>query len=281
MIALSSAQEHAIDEEIECLIRERPDLEELIQPREKEQFFVKPLENVQGDERDTILISIGYGKDSSGILSLNFGPINTSGGQRRLNVAVTRARWQTIIVTSILAHDIDESRVNTQGPKILKRYLHFAKEGWLSVESMGSGGESESPFELAVYDALRNRGLNLDRQIGASSYRIDLAVRDPEKPGRYLLGIECDGASYHSAAVARDRDRLRQEVLENLGWIIHRIWSTDWIRNRKEAIQRTLDLVEKLRSRPEPSDRSEEPPAGRRWTAPRHTAGRRSVCGLR
>jgi very-short-patch-repair endonuclease len=274
VIALSSAQEHAIDEEIECLLRERPDLEELIQPREKEQFFVKPLENVQGDERDTILISIGYGKDSSGILSLNFGPINTSGGQRRLNVAVTRARWQTIVVTSILAHDIDESRVNTQGPKVLKRYLHFAKEGRLPVESIGSGGESESPFELAVYDALRDRGLNVDRQIGASSYRIDLAVRDPEKPGRYLLGIECDGASYHSAAVARDRDRLRQEVLENLGWKIHRIWSTDWIRNRKEAIQRTLDLVEKLRNRPEPSDRSEEPPDGSAPQGPGHGGSR-------
>jgi very-short-patch-repair endonuclease len=246
VIALSSAQKDAIEEEITKLRNERPDLDELLKRSGKEPFDVKPLENVQGDERDTIIISIGYGKDSSGVLSLNFGPINSAGGQRRLNVAVSRARWQTILVSSILAHDIDESRVTTSGPKILKRYLHFAKEGRLPFESMGSGGESESPFELAVYDALRDKGLEVDRQVGVSSYRIDMAVHDRSQPGRYVLGIECDGATYHSAIVARDRDRLRQQILENLGWKIHRVWSTDWIRNRKQSLQRILDQVERL-----------------------------------
>jgi very-short-patch-repair endonuclease len=268
VIALSSAQKDAIEEEITKLKNERPDLEELLKRTGKEPFDVKPLENVQGDERDTIIISIGYGKDSSGTLSLNFGPINSAGGQRRLNVAVSRARWQTILVSSILAHDIDESRVTTSGPKILKRYLHFAKEGRLPFESMGSGGESESPFELAVYDALRDKGLEVDRQVGVSSYRIDLAIRDPARPGRYLLGVECDGASYHSAIVARDRDRLRQQILENLGWKIHRIWSTDWIRNRRESIQRILDQVERLQRRDEgindPPNGSTPPPTATR-----------------
>jgi very-short-patch-repair endonuclease len=261
VIALSAAQKEAIEEEIAKLRNERPDLEQLLQPHGKEPFDVKPLENVQGDERDTIIISIGYGKDSSGVLSLNFGPINTSGGQRRLNVAVSRARWQTILVTSILAHDIDESRVTTAGPKILKRYLHFAKEGRLPTESMGSG-ESESPFEVAVYDALREKGLEVDRQVGVSSYRIDMAIRDPERPGRYILGVECDGATYHSAIVARDRDRLRQEILERLGWNIHRVWSTDWIRNRRESVQRILDQVERLRRKGDESDDFNEPPRG-------------------
>jgi very-short-patch-repair endonuclease len=260
VVALSTAQKDAIEEEIAKLRNERPDLEQLLKRTGKEPFDVKPLENVQGDERDTIIISIGYGKDSAGVLSLNFGPINSAGGQRRLNVAVSRARWQTILVSSILAHDIDESRVTTSGPKILKRYLHFAKEGRLSFESMGSGGESESPFELAVYDALRDKGLEVDRQVGVSSYRIDLAIRDPALPGRYILGVECDGATYHSAIVARDRDRLRQQILENLGWKIHRVWSTDWIRNRRESIQRILDHVERLQQRRD--DDVNDPPKG-------------------
>ena len=268
VVALSTAQKDAIDEEIMKLKNERPDLEQLLKPTGKEPFDVKPLEQVQGDERDTIIISIGYGKDSSGVLSLNFGPINSSGGQRRLNVAVSRSRWQTILVSSILAHDIDESRVTTSGPKILKRYLHFAKEGRLPFESMGSGGESESPFELAVYDALRERGLEVDRQVGVSSYRIDLAIRDPARPGRYILGIECDGATYHRGIVARDRDRLRQEILENLGWKIHRVWSTEWIRNRRESIERVLDKVEELK---QTSDEDiYEPPRG---STPPPTAG--------
>jgi very-short-patch-repair endonuclease len=269
VIALSTAQKEAIEEEIAKLRNERPDLEQLLQPQGKEPFDVKPLENVQGDERDTIIISIGYGKDSSGVLSLNFGPINTSGGQRRLNVAVSRARWQTILVTSILAHDIDESRVTTAGPKILKRYLHFAKDGRLPSESMGSGGESESPFEVAVYDALREKGLEVDRQVGVSSYRIDLAIRDSERPGRYILGVECDGATYHSAIVARDRDRLRQEILERLGWNIHRVWSTDWIRNRRDSIQRILDQVERLRRKGDEAAHFNEPPKGSPPPTPR------------
>jgi len=260
VVALSTAQKDAIEEEIMKLKSERPDLEQLLKPSGKEPFDVKPLEMVQGDERDTIIISIGYGKDSSGVLSLNFGPINSQGGQRRLNVAVSRARWQTILVSSILAHDIDESRVTTSGPKILKRFLHFAKEGRLPFESMGSEGESESPFELAVYDALRERGLEVDRQVGVSSYRIDLAIRDSARPGRYILGVECDGATYHRGIVARDRDRLRQEILENLGWKIHRVWSTEWIRNRKESIERVLDKIEQLKQTG--NEDVYEPPSG-------------------
>ncbi len=251
VIALSTAQETAINEEMERLLIDRPDLEVLLKSGSEEAFFVKPLENVQGDERDTIIISIGYGKDAAGLLSLNFGPINFQGGEKRLNVAVTRARWELVVVSSILAHDIDESRVQSIGPKLLRRYLAFAVEGRLPVETTAPTGESESPFEVAVWQALQARGINVDRQVGSSRYRIDMAIKDSERPGRYLLGVECDGATYHSSAVARDRDRLRQQVLEGLGWKIHRIWSTDWLRDQKGCLLRLLQRIEELKGLPE------------------------------
>jgi very-short-patch-repair endonuclease len=256
VIALSTAQEDAIREEVESLIQERPDLEGYLKPAGREPFFIKPLENVQGDERDAIIISIGYGRAPDGTLSLNFGPINQQGGERRLNVAVTRARERLVVVSSIFAHDIDDSNIKNAGPKLLKRYLDFAREGRMPVQSGGTLEDPESDFELAVWEALTNQGLQVDRQVGCSRYRIDLGVRDPNRPGRYLLGVECDGASYHSSRVARDRDRLRQQVLESLGWRIHRVWSTDWVRDPDGCLKRILYRLEDSGSEvnDEPSD---------------------------
>jgi len=235
------------------VVRKRPDLEAILARRGgPEPFFVKPLENVQGDERDTIFLSIGYGKDNTGVLTHNFGPINIAGGEKRLNVAITRARWELVVVSSILSDDIDETRITSHGPKLLKQYLAFARDGRLPAENVKVGRESESPFEQSVWEALHNRGISADRQVGASRYRIDLAIKDPERPGRYLLGVECDGATYHRSIVARDRDRLRQQVLEGLGWRIHRIWSTDWIRDQRGAFQRLLQRIEELRGCREP-----------------------------
>jgi very-short-patch-repair endonuclease len=250
VIALSTAQEAAINEEVERLLLRRPDLEPLLQRTNEEPFFVKPLENVQGDERDSIIISICYGKDAAGNLSLNFGPINMQGGEKRLNVAITRARWELTIVSSILAHDIDEARTQSIGPKLLRRYLAFARDGRLPLGTAAPAGESESPFEHAVWDALRARGMEVDRQVGTSRYRIDLAIKDPQNPGRYILGVECDGATYHSSAVARDRDRLRQQILEGLGWTLHRIWSTDWIRDPKGCLLRLVQRIDELKTSP-------------------------------
>lgn len=262
VITFSSAQEQAVNEEIERLADRRHDLEGLLRRSGGEAFFVKPLETVQGDERDSIIITVGYGKDSTGVLALNFGPVNLEGGERRLNVAFTRARWELVLVTSIHPEDIDEARVQKSGPKVLKRYLSFAKDGRLPPETAAPRGEFESPFEMAVWEALREKEYEVDRQVGVSRYRIDLAVRDPMHPGRYLLGIECDGATYHSAAVARDRDRLRQQVLERLGWKLHRIWSTDWIRDRSGALQRLLAHIEELKqANPEVGEEDPEPPS--------------------
>lgn len=247
VIALSTAQAQAIDEEIQNLLNSRPDLDAKLRTIDGDPFFVKSLENVQGDERDAMVISIGYAKDASGKLALQFGPVSTDGGERRLNVAFTRARCQMIVVSSIRGGEINVASVQKRGPKVLRRYLEYAENGVLPDEMTSALAEPESPFEESVRSVLRHAGYEVDCQVGVSSYRIDLAVRHPNEPGHYLVGIECDGAAYHSSRVARDRDRLRQTVLEQRRWKIYRIWSTDWIRNRRASVERLLQHLQALR----------------------------------
>ena len=278
VVALSQAQQEAIYEAIQELARTDPLYEGLLAANDDpEGFFVKNLETVQGDERDTIILSIGYGRDQTGQLTMHFGPLNKTGGERRLNVAVTRARNRVVIVSSITAADMP--RTASQGPTLLRSYLEYAEKGPPALVSGADGGlgDVESPFEDAVRRALVGKGLEVRAQVGCSAYRVDLAVVDPGSPGRYLIGIECDGSSYHSARTARDRDRLRQQVLEGLGWRIMRIWSTDWVRNPDRQIERVLQEVTMARERLEvqgetaalatPSDRpgadpSTDAPAG-------------------
>lgn len=248
VVAFSQPQSEVIEEEIERRLRQEPEFEQLLDRKALNGFFVKNLENVQGDERDVMFFSVGYGKDTNGVLSLNFGPINGENGPRRLNVAITRARYHVKLISSILPQDIDLARTTSRGVKLLRYYLEYVRAGGDAKALIGEinidpFAESESPFEESVYSALTEQGLTLQKQVGCSGYRIDLAVLDPKNPGRYLLGIECDGASYHSAKTARDRDRLRQQVLESLGWDILRIWSRDWIVNRPGQIMRVLNAV--------------------------------------
>jgi REase_MTES_1575/AAA domain len=189
-----------------------------------ERFFVKNLERVQGDERDAIILSIGYSKDRTGRLLYHFGPLLSDGGERRLNVAITRARNRLTLVSSFDHTDMDPGRSNARGVELLRLYLQYAAS---RGENLGDTGRSNVPinaFEADVLDALTSRGIHLIPQWGASKYRIDFVAQHPERPGRFVLAIECDGASYHSAPTARDRDRLRQQHLEALGWKFHRIW---------------------------------------------------------
>lgn len=253
VIALGIAQERAIDEELRRLRVSRPDLAPFFAEEGDEPFFVKNLENVQGDERDHIIISTGYGPDASGNMTLNFGPINRAGGERRLNVAITRARWQTTVVCSFLPEQLDLARLttNNQGVIKLQRCLEYARTGRFMAEAAGIGSP-ESEFEEAVRAALEREGLKVDSQVGCSGFRIDLAVRHPDREGRYILGIECDGAQYHSARTARDRDRLRQQVLEALGWNLIRIWCPDWLSNPEGQLRRVLAKIEELRKRGDP-----------------------------
>ncbi len=190
-----------------------------------------------------IFISIGYGRAEEGYLAMSFGPLNNDGGERRLNVLITRAKLRCEIFTNIKAEDIDTDRTKSYGVRTLKHFLYFAEHGRLDVP-IETGLPSESPFEENVADNLIRHGYVVRKQIGSKGFFIDLAVVDKTNPGRYILGIECDGATYHSAKSARDRDRLRQQVLESIGWRIHRVWSTDWFKNRDRELKRLIEAIE-------------------------------------
>lgn len=227
-------------------------LDNFLHGGQAEALFVKNIENVQGDERDVILISVGYGPTVAGgrLTSMSFGPVNGDGGERRLNVLFTRARIRCEVFASFDPGEIDLSRTTAEGPRILKRFLEFAKSGRLDdITQTGAGADSD--FEIDVADVIRSFGFLADYQVGSAGFRIDLGIRHPEKPGTYILAVECDGATYHSALWARERDRLRQDVLEHLGWHFHRIWSTDWFYNRRAEIERLRTALFDARERTE------------------------------
>ena len=250
VVAFSSAQAQAIRDTIEEARSQDPELDAFVSDDDAlEGFFVKPLENVQGDERDALIFSVGYGPDEAGKISMNFGPLNQTGGARRLNVAVTRAKEHIQVVSSLQPGDIDLQRTDKGGVEDFKHYLEYAKHGKNALTRSNSETQFlqfDSEFEEAVYTALENRGLDVSTQVQSSGYSIDLAIRHPNQPGKYVLGIECDGAAYHSSKTARDRDRTRQAVLEDLGWTIHRIWSPDWASNKSREIEAIESKVKKL-----------------------------------
>jgi len=245
----SQAQQVAILDRLEELRRQDESLEEYFTEDRLESFFVKNLENIQGDERDHILLSVGYGRDADGKIHLNFGPLNKTGGGRRLNVLVTRARRKLIVYSSIRGSDIDTSRVSGQGPQLLKRYLEFAERSARGDSSEGSSRErsltqnDENGLAQSVLEILESDGFSVDRDVGCSRVRIDLAVRK-DGSDDYLIGVECDGESYCASGSARDRDRLRPQVLEGLGWNLYRIWSPEWLRNPRAELERIRDAID-------------------------------------
>jgi very-short-patch-repair endonuclease len=206
---------------------------------------VKNLENVQGDERDTIFVGVTYGPNERGTLAQNFGPINATGGERRLNVLFTRAKFRLDVFCSFDPTMLRITESSPRGLCVLRDYLRFAREKNLETGRFTTR-EPQSDFEVEVSRALRAHGYEVHPQVGVAGYYLDLAVVDANRPGRYILGIECDGATYHSARSARDRDRLRQEVLQRLGWQIHRIWSTDWFRDPRGETGRLVRRIEAL-----------------------------------
>ncbi|MFE2473634.1 DUF4011 domain-containing protein [Streptomyces mirabilis] len=287
VVALSQSQAVAIQDAVDAARRSRPDLDECFSEDRLNGFFVKNLESVQGDERDVMILSVGYGRDVHGKFSKNFGPMNKADGWRRLNVAVTRARYRVEVVASF-----DPDEVGNTGSKSFRhfhRYLQYAQSGpsVLSQETVDPDAQPESPFEESAMAVLRGWGYDVQPQVGVAGYRIDLGVRHPHRPGLYALGVECDGAMYHSSKAARDRDRLREGVLRGLGWELHRIWGTDWYRDRsgaearlRAAVERAVALVgtsptapkvvEGDAARPEASSSQAEPHIG---------PGRRSSAG--
>lgn len=241
----SVAQRDAILDELELLRRHDPSVESFFFDS-TEHFFVKNLENIQGDERDVIFISIGYARSAEGYMAMDFGPLSREGGERRLNVLISRARDCCRVFSSIRADDIDLNRAKGRGPYSLKTFLRYAESGLLDTGST-TGKEHDSEFERQVAVALQQQGYTIEPQVGVAGFFVDLAVVDPENPGRFVIGIECDGANYHRARSARDRDRLREAVLRSRGWEIHRIWSTDWFQRPQDELRKTVAAIEAAR----------------------------------
>ncbi|MFM0148636.1 DUF4011 domain-containing protein [Paraburkholderia sp. RL18-085-BIA-A] len=213
------------------------------------ELFVKNLENVQGDERDRIIISTTFGKPrNTSVVRQNFGPISREGGWRRLNVLFTRARKSVAVFSSMQPEDIVSDEKTPLGTKALRNYLAYARNGVLTTE-VETGLEPDSDFEVAVIDVLKSKGYEVTPQLGVAGFRIDIAVRHPDYPSTYLAAVECDGASYHTGVSVRDRDRIRQEILESLGWRgkIYRIWSTSWFRSPRAEAEKLLAFLESLR----------------------------------
>lgn len=240
VVTFNSQQQSLIQDLLDQAVRDNPELEWYFSEDRIEPTMVKNLENVQGDERDVMFFSITFGKDAAGKFLLNFGALNRDGGHRRMNVAVTRARQELVVYSSFKGEELHAERSGKKGVIDLKRFLEYAEKGPQSLfrQTEGSLGGFESPFEEAVAAALSERGWQIVPQVGVSGFRIDLGVVHPDRPGAYLAGVECDGATYHRSAVACDRDKTRQLILENLGWKIVRVWSLDWFHDPQTAIER-------------------------------------------
>lgn len=239
-------QQLAIQDLLEERRRQEPDIELFFDRSRPEPFFVKNLENIQGDERDVIFLSVTYAKGRDGRLRQNFGPLNGDNGWRRLNVLTTRARRAMQVFSSMRASDIHEGQ--SKGGPLLKAFLEYAESGRLDHPAVAAAARTDSPFEREVANDLTRRGHLVQPQVGVAGYRIDIGVRDPDAPGRFLLGIECDGVAYHASDTARDRDRLRQQVLEARGWTIVRLWSTDWFKDRAGQMERLEHAIAKARA---------------------------------
>jgi very-short-patch-repair endonuclease len=246
IITLNTEQQRLISDLLDRARQQHPEIEPFFQSELEEPVVVKNLETVQGDERDLIMLGIGYGPTEPGAntMSMNFGPLNREGGWRRLNVAVTRARQEMIVFSSFEPSFIDLNRTSARAVADLKHFIEFAQRGPVALAQAvhRAGGDYDSPFEEAVANGLRRKGWQVVSQIGVSRFRIDLGIVHPDKPGDYLVGVECDGATYHSAATARDRDKVRSAILQGLGWKLLRLWSTEWWVDKEGALER-LDMA--------------------------------------
>jgi len=239
VIALGVRHAERIDAAVRAALTGNPelaDLEEYFAEDCAEPFFVKNLERVQGDERDAIILSIGYGKHPDGRMRYQWGPLLRDGGERRLNVAATRAKHRLTVVSSFSGSDVDPDRVTKAGARLLADYLEYASSGGTAVPA--SGGTELNPFEADVRDRLAASGITVVPQYGVGGYRVDFAAAHPQDAARMVLAIEADGASYSGSGSVRDRDRLRGEHLQRLGWSFHRLWSTNWFQDPQAEVSK-------------------------------------------
>lgn len=248
--AFNIKQQEAILQEVELQLRAHPEMEEFFARSRPEHFFVKNLETIQGDERDVIFISVGFGFDADRRFTQQLGPLNQEGGERRLNVLITRAKERCVVFSNFRGVDLSLDPGASVGIRVLKVFLEYAESRRLpGAESAGFC--AGSVFEDGVGEWLRSHGYDVRQQVGAAGFRVDLAIVDPQSPGRYIMGLESDGPKYHSCRVARERDRLREQVLRDRGWRINRVWSTDWYRSRSDSEASLLRIIEQELKRQE------------------------------
>ncbi|MBO6121009.1 MAG: DNA helicase, partial [Kiritimatiellae bacterium] len=250
VVTFSMAQKTLIEDIFEERRAANPQFEDFFTDAGEEPFFVKNLENVQGDERDVILFSVGYAKGPDGKFLMNFGPLNRSGGERRLNVAVTRAKEQVVVFASCKGAEIDLNRTQAVGAAHLKAFLEYAERGGSAAADDGEG-KLRDRFADEVGAFLKEKGFTVERNVGCSGYRIDLGVKDASRKDSYLAAIECDGESYASALTARDRDELRASVLRSLGWNVVHVWSADWALDRARAEERLMKELDEIKHAPD------------------------------
>ena len=263
IVSFSKVQQNLIEDVLIDELAKRPELEQLAMEME-ERIFVKNLENVQGDERDVILFSVGYGPDKDGHVSMNFGPLNNEGGERRLNVAVSRARYEMIVYATLRAEQIDMNRSKAKGVEGLKHFIEFADKGFYA-----EGKDSQPLFSqektvvdqemiALVADELRREGYEVVTNVGRSQFKIDIAVVNPDNPQEYMLGILCDGRKYYETKTVRDREIVQTGVLKGLSWNIMRIWTVDWYANRAKVMERLLGRLNDIKNHVKPkADASE------------------------
>ncbi len=244
VIAMGIGQQDCIRECLESRLKEQPQFADQLDEEKHGGFFIKNLENVQGDERDIIFLSVGYGKNKEGRFYQRFGPINQAVGYRRLNVAATRAKEKVYLFSSFRFNELVVKETSSQGVRFLQAYLKYAQTGEIGSNTLSFGRKHGQHFEEQLRKTAAEFGYELRTQIGCSNYRIDFGIVHPENPDKFVLGIECDGAMYQSAQTARERDRLRQQILERMGWKIHRIWSRDWWKNNKQEIKKVKKLLQ-------------------------------------
>jgi very-short-patch-repair endonuclease len=244
VIALGVRHAERIDLALrEVLAPADPEVEAFFADDVPEPFFVKNLERVQGDERDAIILSIGYGKHADGRMRYQWGPLLRDGGERRLNVAATRAKHRLTVVSSFSSHDVDPDRLTKAGARLLAEYLEYADAGGTPMAASGAG--AADPFEASVSSRLAAYGITVVPQYGVGGYRVDFAAAHPDDPSRMILAVEADGASYRDSGSVRDRDRLRKEHLERLGWRFHRLWSTNWFHDPDTEVAKLREAYEK------------------------------------
>ncbi len=259
VVAFSSAQQNLIDDMLFEEFKKYPELEEFDR-NSREPVFIKNLENVQGDERDVILFSVGYGPDAEGNVSMNFGPLNREGGWRRLNVAITRARKSMIVYSVLRPEQIDLTRTRAEGLAGLKGFLEFAERGRSALaQRAGSLAKKDDFLVQDMARAVESMGYEVKCNIGSSAFKMDMGIVDPGDRQRYLMGILLDGEHCREAATARDRFLLQPEVLEGLGWKVMRVWTLDWMDDPARVLGQIRQGIENARQSREPVEKEKEP----------------------